>query len=983
LTPDRYAINAVLGLSRIASAAFWLLVAVALQGQVASPPSSNFDAPIKLDAYFVTGSHIPLTETTAEALTFPMISINRSQIEQRGLSSTAELLQQISLANAGGVPVSNATGGWTPGASAVSLRGLGPDATLVLVNGRRLASYPIGADGTTSFVDLNTIPLQAIERIDLLKDGASAIYGSDALAGVINIVFKRGLTESVVTSGYGNTTRNDSSRFDAAVFLGRASTTGSLNLGVFYSHRNAIFQHDRGYSAVTQALSTNSSPGNFQVTRAAVAEALGQPVVASIPGVPDTAQLFSASTGPVDPATGAPLAGNRNAINDGHLAASAYTFSRGRSSRFNYNEFAGSFPEIDRRGLFLTWDRRLNQRVALYGDAFFSRSGQLDELAPYATGDFAATGQTTIVIPARTASPILTPVETAAGSRTAAPGAFNPFNPFNQDLAGGSRIRLAEFGNRTVDTRTEAVAATVGARIEGIGDRFALDTSGRYSRMSQSAATRLISASRFLRILNAADPLFNPSSPDYLGSAVPYNPFGYFRNEIATNSIPVDYATYYTHDKNRSDNLDLGAVFSTPSLFQLPGGDVGFALGTEYLRDSIRQASDPAGQAGEVLGVAPSPVTRSQRQVGAAFIEAELPLVSGSQHRRLLHALSVNIAARYEQFFTSHDHSLVPKVGLRWVPLADGSVVVRTSWGRAFLQPSLFELFSSPIYGQDTAFDPVVGDFAEEISVSSRGNSRLHAETSTSFNAGLVWTPPAHLVKGITCSVDFWRIERNGTPTLSLDETIKRATTGTLLAGESVLRNADGELTQVNATYFNAGAKVARGVDLSLSYTRPTARAGRFEMSLMGTYLASLRSAAIPGAPSEELVDHEVPGSGGNDAYLRWKALAHLGWSRKSVTLSLNTNYTAGFADLDGDGNPRRVASLTTLDVQCSWQLTPAKSATGHDILSGLKLTLGATNLLDHAPPFVSSGGGSSNNYPGTIYNSTGRFIYVNLEKRL
>ncbi len=980
---DHHAADAVSGLTRIALAAFSLLAANALRGQVASAPGTDPTAPVKLEKFIVTGSHIPLTETSAEALTFPVITIDRQQIEQRGLSSTAELLQQFSLSNAGSVPVSNSNSTFgAPGASAVSLRGLGPDATLVLVNSRRLASYPVGTNGTTSFVDLNTIPLHAIERIDLLKDGASALYGSDALAGVVNIIFKRGLAESVVTSGYGNTTRGDSSRFDASVFLGRASAAGSLNLGVFYSRRNAIFHHDRAYSAVAQFLSTSSSPGNFQVRRATVAEALGQPVAAPIPGVSNTSQLFFASTGPVDSATGAPAAGNQNSVNQGNLPATAYTFSTGRTSRFNYNEFAGSFPELDRRGLFLTWDRRLNQRVTLYGDAFFTRTAQFDELAPFATGAFTAIGRTTIVIPARTPNPILTPAETVAGSRTATPGAFNPFNPFNQDIAGGSTLRLAEFGNRTVRTRSEAFALTAGARA-GISDRFDLDTSARYSRLNQTQVTRLISASRFLQILNAADPIFNPASPSYLGSRVPYNPFGYFRNAIPTNSAPVDYATYYTHEKNRSDNLDLGTTLSTSSLFQLPGGNVGFALGAGFLRDSIQQSPDSATQAGDVLGKAPTPVTSSSRQVGAAYLEAEVPLAGEKQHWRMVHSLSLNLAGRYEIFFSSHDQSLVPKIGLRWSPQSDDSLVVRTSWGRAFLEPSLFELFSSPLFGLGSFFDPATGQVANTINTVSRGNSRLTAETSSSFNTGFVWSPRGPLLKGFTCSVDLWRITRNGTPTRSFNETIKRALAKTLLPGESVIRDADGNLTQVNATYFNAGGKVARGVDLSASYSRPTAALGRFELSLAGTYLASFRSAAFPGAPSDELIDLEVPNSSGDDAYLRWKAFAHLGWRRKTVTLSLNAHYTAGFDDFTAAGDPRRVASRTTLDAQCAWQLTPEKSAAGRRIFSDLKLTLGATNLLDRDPPFVSSRGQSANNYPGTIYNSTGRFVYVNLAKRL
>ena len=120
-----------------------------------------------------------------------MTRVDCKAIEESGYTNTAELLQQITVSNANSVPISNNATGFTPGATAISLRGLGPEATLVLINGRRVAAYPVGVGGTTAFVDLNSIPLSAIDSIEVLKDGASALYGADAVAGVINIKLRR------------------------------------------------------------------------------------------------------------------------------------------------------------------------------------------------------------------------------------------------------------------------------------------------------------------------------------------------------------------------------------------------------------------------------------------------------------------------------------------------------------------------------------------------------------------------------------------------------------------------------------------------------------------------------------------------------------------------------------------------------------------------------------------------------------------------
>jgi iron complex outermembrane receptor protein len=946
--------------------------------------AQSADETVKLEKFTVTGSNIPSTEVAGEARTFPVLTIDRKMIDQSGVFSTTELLQRMSLSNGGAVPFTNNATGFTPGATAPSLRGLGPNYTLTLVNGRRLAPYPVGDNGTSAFVDINSIPLAAIERIEVLKDGASAVYGADAVAGVVNLILRKNYNGSTATVTYGNTTNKDSGDLNAAIIWGEGNENGNLMIGLNYQKRNAIFQRDRSYSAVPPFLSSNSSPANFQLSRAAVLAALGLPANGTVPGIAAGTNVFFGTTGPNQPGSLEPAPGNQNANNNGNLPASAYTYSTGRLSSYNFNQSAGSLPETTRKGLFAAWDRKLfADNVRLYGDAFYQDVFAVDELAPFATGNFETPGQTTIVIPARTPNPILTPAEIAAGGvRSAAAGAFNPFNPFNQDIAGSSRIRLAEFGNRVFKNHNVAFAVTGGLRAENILGNWNLDASVRYSSITNNVNAKLISTSRFLRSMNAADPIFNPSSPSYIGTTQPYNPFGYYENPIPSNSAPVEFATHYQRDENTSRLLDAGATLNTASLMQIAGGDVGFAVGTEFYREAITQLPDSALQAGDILGTSPSSPIARQRKIGSLFAEAEIPLVSEGNAMTGVRRLSLNLAARYEKFFTSDRTTFVPKVGVRWEPLADSSLVFRGSYGEGFMEPSLYQLYSPPVAALTPITDPVTGTNEPEQNITTAGNPSLDPEDSKSLNIGLVWSPKGAL-NGFTWSMDYWQIEQTGQVSANPQDVVDRASANqALLPGEAVVRDFAGNLVLVRSVFRNLGVTKVRGLDVSASYLWQSS-VGRFETGFTATYMDSYKNSTDISLPLVELIDTEVPGTAGDDAYLKWKGIAFLSWNQGPLSSRLQANYIHGFQDFDINGDPFRVKATTTFDIQLAYQLAPTRAGTKARWFSDTKLTLGCNNFLDKDPPFASSFANNSNGYPGFIYNATGRFVYVGLEKKL
>jgi outer membrane receptor protein involved in Fe transport len=844
----------------------------------------------------------------------------------------------------------------------------------VLINGRRVAPYPVGAGGTTAFVDLNTIPLAAIERIDVLKDGASATYGADAVAGVVNIILRRNYDGATATLSYGNTTNKDSSDFNANLVYGVTSDKGSITIGANYQQRQPIFNRDRSYSAIPPFLSSNASPPNFQLTRDAVLLALGLPAGSpiTINGVANTTtNTFFGST-----------YANRTS-NTGNLPASSYTYTTGRSSTFNFNEYSGSYPEQNRKGMFTAWERELAPNIHIFGDGMFQQFVEYDELAPYATGNFASPGQTTIVIPGKTANPILTAAEIAnGGKRTAVAGAYNPFNPFNQDISGSSRIRLAEFGNRVYQTDNTAFAMTGGMKIDNVADKFTFNATGRYSTVENKTNNRLIATSRMLRILNAADSIFNPASNDYIGTTTPYNPFGYYKNPIPSNSAVVKYATQYQRDINSSSLFDGGWNLTTGDLFSMPAGDVGFAAGMDFRREAIDQKPDSATQAGEILASTPaSPISR-QRKVVSYFTEAELPLVSDKNPVKFVKALSLNIAGRYEDFVTSKQTTFVPKVGVKWTPI-DDTLVVRASWGKGFLQPSLYQLYAPPVNALTPINDPVSHVNEPEQPVTSRGNPNLKPEDSKSLNVGLVWTPKGNKLEGFTFSMDLWRIERTGTVSIDFQDTLDRIIAGKGIAGESIVRDFAGNLVQVNSVYRNLGQTIVKGIDVATSYVFKTDNLGRFETGINATYTNSYKQDSIGDGNLTELVGQAIPGSASDDAYLKWKGQAWVDWTYKGVTTRVTGTYTDGFGDFDLNGDPRKVASTMIYDFQASYKFFPSKGPADRKWWSDAKLTVGVDNFLDTDPPLAQDGGNNSNNYPGFLYSDVGRFVYVQLEKKL
>ena len=283
-----------------------------------------------------------------------------------------------------------------------------------------------------------------------------------------------------------------------------------------------------------------------------------------------------------------------------------------------------SYPKRDNRGVFAYADRKIfgTDNIRGYVDVNYQNAATENQLAPSATGNFSGSG-TELVIPARTTNPLPGP---DGRTRVAAAGAYNPFNPFNQDITGGTRARLAEFGNRIFRNQTDALLITAGIKGENIAGKWNFDSGYTHSSIRDTSRNTLVSAARFNRLMNAADSFFQPGSADYLGTTQPYNPFGYYKVSIPNNEKVVGAAKINTKDLNESKLNSVNAVISNASLADLPAGPVGFALGADYRMEQLAQILIRTAPPVTSSAARPTPSPKASARSGARSPSSTCPL---------------------------------------------------------------------------------------------------------------------------------------------------------------------------------------------------------------------------------------------------------------------------------------------------------------------------------------------------------------------
>src|SRR5882724_11985199 len=989
------------------------------------PPASAVLAPppTEVERVIVTGSNIPTAETVGPN---PVDTYNRENITKSGEITTEQFLLSLPVVNANVVPISNNENGSNTavGAATIALHGFDARATLILIDGRRVAPYPTGNNPglvNVMFVDLNSIPQAAIESIEILKDSASTTYGADAVAGVVNLKMRHNYDGAEARVEYGNTLDKDSGLFDSygifGVGKGDTNITGVLN----YYHRNSIANRDRGFSAVPPFLSSNNSPYNLQLSSDVAGGAGGKNLN---PGGTEFASAPDFTNG-LSPA-------NRYLYD----ANSRVRAAGGLRPGFNFNQFSLSFPESERYGLWLSGDHKVfGDQMVVYADGFYQNVKTHNELAAPATGSFQTLGQTTLAIPSHSPiAPGSEPPNTPTHAETGVPAdAFNPFNPFEQIISGGTRARLAEFGNRLFDNETDAWLSTIGIKGDKLfNGSWGYDAGFRYSQLKNTVTGTQVSASQFNRILNQADPIFQPGG--VLAGQPAFNPFGDFRAPIPSNEATIDFARVHPKDEDTSKLWTLDATIYTTALFNLPAGGVGFAFGGQFRRESLKEEPDMLNVEGDIVGNSPVPGAEGGRKTYAFYAETRIPIFSpvtstyytgdgkNPQLQREtkamipgFYSLEFVVGARFEEFLNNDTNVLVPKVGMRWQPF-DEQLTLRATWGEGFREPSLEELFGSPLSTLEPSHDPMKGGvFEPETNTLITSNPNLQPEDSRSFSGGFVYSPK--YVPGLNLSVDFWDIERTGVVTAPLAQQVLDGT-----APGIVERDAGGFITRITIANQNLGSQEARGFDFGLCYQRPT-QWGTFTSQTQVTYLDEFLFPqfifAEFGPGPGNLAGRTTDPGASNEGWYKWKGNSSLEWTWKGFDLVTIVRFIDGFNEFTPNVHQHWVHQTWTIDGLLSYDFTalipveeqpvPGYSKSPNDfvrgkdgaplekavaqtsnysrtvldhLLRGTIITIGCNNIFGQDPPKAYGEGGNGVGYPGFTYDATGRFVYGRLTKK-
>lgn len=948
------------------------------------PSSAAASSSAPVERVVVTGSNI--ARNADEVPPNPVVVIDRAGLENSGRTTVAEVLRRLPM-NTGASFNEAFTNGFAPGSAGLSLRGLGQSNTLTLFNGRRVAPYALPQNATDSFANLNAIPQGAVERIEILKDSASAIYGADAIAGVVNIILREDYQGFEISSRYGDTTHSNSAEITEQLVTGVKTEKGSLLLTADYFKRNGQQLSDR----VESRQANQTGTGNVSTTDPRY-------LFYTYPGgsgVGGPGTLPKGTAYGFDYRSGFSFPGQFN-LGDGNGAISPALGSAGAAGDFtpgyipyNYNTSVTDLPETERLGFFAKGKYDLFPWLTGYTEGMYSNTKTKGSAAP-------------------------TPFSSASASSALLIGADNPFNPFGVPIGFGAgngssfSYRGLDFGPRTNRVEEDDYRVLGGAKVKLPMD-LQFDTAFVYS---QSRVTNVGQNYLSAPALRAALVSTDPATALNVFSGVPG----------ANSQALLDSIKATTVNNARASLLLYDGKLTGPIPYaKLPAGSVMIAVGGEYRDEKLVNQSDGLSNSLQIVsqgGVS----TVGRRDVRAGFYELSIPVFSPSWNFPGMYALDLIVAQRYEDYSDFGNYS-TPKFTVRYQPIRD--FVIRGSYSEGVRAPSLSELAGSNVNFQ-TFKDPLGGGGGPDYQVNQGGNANLKPEKSYAYYGGVVYSPS--YVKGLSISVDYSEIIRHddiATPSvLSVVQSNPAA----------VNRDANGMITSVDNLFQNIGQVHVKAIDFDVNYNFDTGRFGVFSLDATGTYLASYKGSDETPPPGSEpagynnkiinyadsslfgsaLPDfkgqasvfwqldfgtHQIPGVAGYSKDAKdGKGVVREGKNAlakvdpgmqtagipQSVRLGLTVNYVDSYAETvyqddatgvkkynygptDGLGL-RTVQAFTTVDLLASYTISYAT------------FTLGVNNLLDEKPPFVyGADTGVTGSYDFSSADDRGRFIYGEL----
>jgi iron complex outermembrane receptor protein len=949
-------------------------IAIALAPAFASAQDNSGKDATTLDKIEVTGSRIRQVDSETSA---PVLTLSRQDIEQQGFSSVADILQNIAAVGSPAISRADAlTSGEDVGGQYIDIRNMGAERTLVLVDGKRLGST------TSGLQDVSQIPTSMVERIEVLKDGASTIYGSDAIAGVINIITRKNHEGAQASAYVGQYGQGDGERQVYDFVMGFTGDRGSLTAGVEYSKEDPVWARDRWFSEVTFPTGEK-----------------GDPRVGGLSGTNQFGTMIDA--------------GGRswNLIRDGQdRDATNFANYRRRNATdvSNPNEQMTVSSGIERRSLFVNGSYNITDDLTFDSSVLYSDRDSFQQIAGYPYQSKPAGG----------------------GWHTpmSADSYYNPLGTLHNPLS----PQDVEFIRRGWDEPRETHSSVTTFRYTGalngsfeIGEHL-WDWDAGYVYNQNEGKQFSTGNLNTANVAKAVGPSFlnaqgvvqcgapGTSIPVGAGpgACTPWNPLvpagvtgqgGLADPNVRAYLYQPGQALAETTSKTYFANL-------SGSLFALPAGDVGVAVGLEHRAESGSYSPDALSQTGISTDLAAGP-TGGAYSLDEVYAELLVPILTDLPGAK---ELSVTLASRYSDYSTFGD-TTNSKFGFTWKPI--DQLLVRGTWSQGFRAPTIndlyggtsdsFQNYTDPC---DTKFGPGAGSAAcladvpvgfrqrantadglapnpgyqSNLPFKSGSNPGLLPETSESETFGLVWSPS--FATGLNMSLDWWNIRiddriTGDTPTTMLEDCYLRGLASRCQGPNTFARDPiTGAITRLAYGGRNAGYQETEGYDFDLRYSLQTDAYGRFGLDLQNTYVSKneLKTDNTDNPPSQ------LNGFEGN---FRLRSNMQLSWDKGGWGASWSMRYYSGtkekcsFDDrctLPEYSAPEYIGEIVPMnemgantfhDVQARW--TAPWNAT---------VSIGVNNLFDHyAAPAYSQPNSSFSYYGGF---DIGRFTYLKYQQR-
>lgn len=968
----RYAVHCVLLAS--AAATIPAVQAIAQETDASARP---------IEEVVITGSRIRrVDEETAS----PVFVLDAGTIANTGVSTVGDLMMRVpAISGAATNPQVNNGGG--TGESNVELRGLGAQRTLVLLNGRRINI--LGANGTTSAVDINMIPLNMIERVEVLKEGAGAVYGSDAIAGVVNFITKKNWDGADVSVEWGQTGEGDGERQSASLTLGSTGEKLSVLFGANYNKQDAVAASERAFSANALYLYGGlvSVGGSSRTPRGRIALPSTNDDGDPIAGTP----AGDAGCGAVTLTPGASGVGK-----------DSYRCYSSAADAYNYQPFNLLITPSERTSLFTMLNYDLTEGLQAYGEVLYNRTRSGFQLAPL---PFDANADDVVISSQNIYNPWRDQVD-ANGNVTVPGVSFGGVDGLNPNLTS----RLEALGNRTSQVDTDSILANAGFKGNFGGSSWQWDAGVQLGRMNQDQ-----NISGYLlkpQLQNALGPSYE-ISPGVFGCGTTASPIaGCTPINIFNLSDPAQIAAlqdistnYRTNYKYNSTGYSANA---NGELFDIGAGPVLMAVGAEYREQKGEFESDvlTRGEAPLYLScllaqetcTGNSAADYNVREVYTEFFVPLLKDLPGVQ------ALNVTVGVRYSDYSIDtigDDTNAQFKVEYR--PISD--LLVRGSYAQVFRAPTILDLSKAPSQDSPTFSDPCTsltapmlaanpnlalacqgvptnGQFQQpnsQITGLILGNPDLKPETGDVTTFGVVYDP--HFLEGLSVTVDYWKykIEDLITPLDPNFAVTQCVDTGNptfcslLYRYPSSSPNA-GEFQVFQEPIVNLGKLQTDGIDFGVKYALRNTPIGSFNFSLDMTRINSYESTPAPGAQTVDIAgtfDRQF----GN--YAKWRGLLGVGWALGGFDGLLSLRYIGSLQLLEPSAGT--VTENPPLDIP---SMTYVDLTVGYTLPTDTKIQIGATNLTDKDPPIMYQNNVTNANTDVSTYDLLGRRWYVGVSQK-